>query len=57
MQQHYSTVAGDEVRAGLAKVISLAGFTAAEKVEGGDPGGDRVGLGEDGETGAVKKTA
>jgi hypothetical protein len=27
--QNYSTVAGDEVRAGLAKVISLAGFSQA----------------------------
>ncbi|HEX3905779.1 MAG TPA: hypothetical protein VH853_23335 [Polyangia bacterium] len=27
MQERYSSVAGDEVRAGLAKVISLAGFT------------------------------
>jgi hypothetical protein len=27
MQERYSGVAGDEVRAGLAKVISLAGFT------------------------------
>jgi integrase len=29
MQERYSSVAGDEVRAGLAKVISLAGFTRA----------------------------
>ena len=27
MQERYSSVAGEEVRAGLAKVISLAGFT------------------------------
>jgi hypothetical protein len=30
MQQHYSTVNGAEVRDGLAKVISLAGFRQAQ---------------------------
>lgn len=39
MQEHYSTVGGEEVRAGLAKVISLAGFRQ-ERVESGDRGGD-----------------
>ena len=39
MQQHYSTVAGEEVRAGLAKVIFLAGFAKARQTEGGDAGG------------------
>ena len=29
MQRHYSTVAADEQRASLAKVVSLAGFRAA----------------------------
>jgi hypothetical protein len=52
MQQLYSSVDGAEVRSGLAKVISLAGFrqakdeaqTAAggdEKEAGGDRSGDR----------------
>jgi hypothetical protein len=42
MQEHYSTVDGQEVRAGLAKVISLAGFRRAsgEKTDAGDAGGD-----------------
>ena len=31
MQQHYSSVNGNEVRDGLAKVISLAGFRLAQK--------------------------
>jgi hypothetical protein len=26
MQEHYSSVSGDEVRSGLAKVIALAGI-------------------------------
>jgi integrase len=38
MQEHYSTVGGEEVRAGLAKVISLAGFRR-EHDESGYPGG------------------
>jgi hypothetical protein len=42
MQQHHSTVAGEEVRADLAKVISLAGFAKARQTEGGDTGGDVV---------------
>ena len=29
MQEHYSSVSGDEVRRGLAKVIALAGMTNA----------------------------
>jgi integrase len=57
MQQHYSTVAVDEVKDGLAKIISLAGFTKAQKVEGGDPGGDRPGTTGSGETEETKKTA
>lgn len=62
MQQHYSSVNGSEVRDGLAKVISLAGFRLAEKSSaGGDRiptdesspaadaarGGDRIGVGGD----------
>ncbi|MSP63855.1 MAG: site-specific integrase [Myxococcales bacterium] len=42
MQSHYGTVAGDEVRAGLAKVISLAGFakaTRGQEAPSGHPGG------------------
>jgi isocitrate lyase len=42
MQQHYSTVAGEEVRAGLAKVIYLGGFTKAQHGKSGDPGGDEA---------------
>jgi integrase len=62
MQHHYSTVAGEEVRAGLAKVIDLAGFTQTRKVESGDgKSGDRGGDGggSSRESGAelVKKTA
>ncbi len=38
MQQHYSSVNGTEVRDGLAKVISLAGFRSANK---SSAGGDR----------------
>jgi hypothetical protein len=45
MQQHYSTVAGDEVRVGLAKVISLAGFAKARHTEDGEAGGDAGGVG------------
>lgn len=42
MQQHYSSVAPEEVRAGLAKVISLAGFRQepAAPTAGGDQTGD-----------------
>jgi hypothetical protein len=62
MQQHYSSVNGTEVRDGLAKVISLAGFRLAQKSSAGgdrDPtdgmttepdaarGGDRIGVGGD----------
>lgn len=50
MQQLYSSVDGSEVRSGLAKVISLAGFLrdreAAETGASGDAdeaGGDRGG--------------
>jgi hypothetical protein len=43
MQERYSSVAGDEVRASLAKVISLAGLSrvgkAVAEVEAGQ-GGD-----------------
>jgi integrase len=35
MQERYSSVAGEEVRAGLAKVISLAGFGGSQVQEGG----------------------
>jgi hypothetical protein len=44
MQQLYSSVDGSEVRSGLAKVISLAGFRQARATEenGGDRGGDRL---------------
>lgn len=46
MQQLYSSVNGNVVRDGLAKVISLAGFRQAKEAEaqsqvGGDAGGDR----------------
>ncbi len=40
MQERYSSVAGEEVRAGLAKVISLAGFTRVRQGGSGDAGGD-----------------
>jgi integrase len=40
MQERYSSVAGEEVRAGLAKVISLAGFARLRQSESGDAGGD-----------------
>lgn len=33
--QHYSSVNGNEVRDGLAKVISLAGFRLAQKSSAG----------------------
>lgn len=44
MQQLYSSVDGAEVRSGLAKVISLAGFRQGREAEenGGDRGGDRL---------------
>ena len=54
MQQLYSSVDGSEVRSGLAKVISLAGFrnakAAAETAAaaGGDRGGDRAESGSPG---------
>ena len=57
MQQHYSTVAGEEVRAGLAKVISLAGFTKAQQGKSGDPGGDGGGSSEESSAKVEKKTA
>jgi hypothetical protein len=38
MQAHYSSVAGSEVRASLAKVLDLAGFRQASK--SGDASGD-----------------
>ena len=43
MHQHYSTVSGDEVRSGLAKVVDLLGFAQqrARAGESGDPSGDR----------------
>ncbi len=45
MQQHYSSVNGNEVRDGLAKVISLAGFRLASKSSaGGDRSGDRAAI-------------
>jgi site-specific recombinase XerC len=40
MQQLYSSVDGSEVRSGLAKVISLAGFRQAREAE--ENGGDRL---------------
>ena len=49
MQEHYSSVNADEVRTGLAKVISIAGFVRAHQTgipgaseAGGDRGGDRA---------------
>jgi integrase len=50
MQQHYSTVDGAEVRAGLAKVISLAGFTKDRQTEGSNADGS-LGGGPGGESG------
>ena len=45
MQAHYSSVNSEEVRDGLAKVISMAGFMAAHRavtpIQSGDPSGDR----------------
>ncbi len=46
MQQLYSSVDGSEVRSGLAKVISLAGFRQGQNAASGDAdeaGGDRGG--------------
>jgi hypothetical protein len=41
MQEHYSSVDGDEVRSGLAKVISLAGFARLQRES--EPSGDASG--------------
>jgi integrase len=42
MHQHYSTVSGDEVRSGLAKVVDLLGFAQRTRgAESGDRSGDR----------------
>ncbi len=38
MHEHYSSVAADEVREGLARVISLARFKQAHATQGGDGG-------------------
>jgi integrase len=57
MQHHYSTVAGEEVKAGLAKVLSLAGFTKAHQGKSGDPSGDRDRSSEESSTEAEKKSA
>jgi len=38
MHEHYSSVAADEVREGLARVISLARFKEAHGTQGGDDG-------------------
>jgi hypothetical protein len=35
MQEHYSSVSGNEVREGLAKVIALAGITSKSGYAGG----------------------
>ena len=43
MQERYSSVDGDEVRAGLAKVISLAGFAQSRAGGSGAPTGDQSG--------------
>jgi hypothetical protein len=43
MQEHYSSVDGDEVRAGLAKLISLAGFAQSRAGESGARTGDKSG--------------
>ncbi len=40
MQDRYSSVGGEEVRAGLAKVISLAGLLRDRQSKSGDQGGD-----------------
>ena len=71
MQQHYSTLGVEEVREGLAKVISLAGFAKARQTEGGDAsvgasvsggaggdsGGDSGSSSEESVAEAEKKTA
>jgi hypothetical protein len=33
MQEHYSSVSGDEVRTGLAKVLALAGIAKAPPIQ------------------------
>lgn len=45
MQQHYSTVAPDEMRSGLAKVISLGGFREAHASGSASPRDDGASLG------------
>ena len=40
MQDRYSSVGGEEVREGLAKVISLAGIIRDRPSKSGDQGGD-----------------
>lgn len=44
MQQHYSTVQQDEMRAGLAKVVSLAGVREALDRDGGESRGMHRGM-------------
>lgn len=57
MQQHYSTVGGEEVRRGLAKVISLAGFVRT-RAAGGEVRGDAAHSGDSsGDTTLPTKTA
>jgi hypothetical protein len=57
MQQHYSTVAGDEVRAGVARVVSLVLFAKAQQGKSGDPDGDGGGSSEESSAEVEKKTA
>ncbi len=43
MHRHYSTVGNDEIREGLARVVSLAGFREALATEAGPSGGQSGG--------------
>lgn len=45
MQRHYSTVNADEMRDGLARVVSLAGFREALKAREGEAEGGEAGSG------------
>ncbi len=55
MHQHYSSVAGDEVRDGRARVLSLARFKPAHDALGGDLGGGRGEGGGHGSTSGNEK--
>lgn len=57
MQQNYSTVQGEEMKAGVSKVISLMGFTKSQKDKSGDPSGDRDTSSEESSSEVEKKSA